>query len=146
MNDYEHLVGHRFPGGHFTLSPHMAWLWADCVLSDPDPEEAHPSLSYQAAMKGCGITIQDVFELMDATADSGVMFGEVVLDYFGTLVPGDTYALEGGITDVTRKTGRRAGTFDLLSFEIIGRREGEPDPLFAVATTWVFPRHEDGVS
>jgi hypothetical protein len=146
MNRYAHLIGHRFPGGRFTLTPHMAWLWADCVLSIPDPEQAHPSLSYQAAMRGSGLTIQEVFELMDATSDSGVMFGEVVLDYFGTLVPGDTYVLEGVITDVTRKTGRRAGTFDLLTFEITGRREDEPDPLFAVATTWVFPRSEEAAS
>jgi hypothetical protein len=140
MSDYSHLVGHQLPGGRFTLSPHMAWLWADCVLSEPDPDTAHPSLSYQAGMKGSGLTIQEVFDLMDADADSGVMFGEVVMDYFGTLVPGDTYVVEGAVTDVTRKSGRRAGTFDLMTFRVTGRRDGEDEPLFAVATTWVFPR------
>jgi hypothetical protein len=143
MSDYSHLVGRRFPGGRFTLSPHVAWLWADCAMTKPDPAEAHPTLSYLAAMQGCGLTIQDVFDLMGADADSGVMFGEVGMDYYGTLAPGETYVLEGGITDVERKHGRRAGTFDLMTFRITGRRETEDDPLFAVSTTWVFPRQEE---
>jgi hypothetical protein len=147
MSDYSHLVGHRFPGGRFTLSPHVAWLWADCAMSTPDPSQAHPTLSYLAAMQGCGVTIQDVFDLFGADADSGVMFGEVDLEYNGVLAPGDTYELQGGITAVERKHGRRAGTFDRMTFRIAGRREGESEseaePLFAVTTTWVFPRREE---
>lgn len=143
MSDYSHLVGHRFPGGRFTLSPHLAWLWADCALAEPDPDTAHPTLSYYAAMQGCGISIQEMFDLLDADADSGVMFGETVLEYHGTLVPGDTYEIEGAIVAVERKHGRRAGTFDKMSFQISGRREGEAEPLFQVTNTFVFPRREE---
>ncbi len=143
MSDYSHLVGHRFPGGRFTLSPHVAWLWADCAMSEPDPAHAHPSLAYLGAMQGCGVTIQEVFDLMDADAESGVMFGQVSIDYDGVLVPGDVYEVDGGIISVERKHGRRAGTFDSMTFEISARREGEREPLFRTTNTWVFPRAEE---
>ncbi len=143
MSDYSHLVGHQFPGGRYTLSPHVAWLWADCAVSEPDPAAAHPSLAYLAAMQGCGVTIQDVFDLMGADADSGVMFGEITMDYDGVLVPGETYEFAGGVTSVERKQGRRAGTFDRLTFEISAHREGERQQRFKITTSWVFPRQEE---
>ena len=59
MSDYSHLVGHQFPGGRYTLTPHVAWLWADCAMSEPDPAAAHPSLAYLAAMQGCEVLLAD---------------------------------------------------------------------------------------
>jgi hypothetical protein len=146
MTDYSHLAGHRFPGGRFTLSPHLAWLWADCAMAHPDPAQAHPTLSYYAAMQGCGVNIQELFDLMDADADSGAMFGECVLEYNGVLAPGETYEIEGGIVSVERKQGRRAGTFDRMTFRISGRRQGENEPRFTVTNTFVFPRREEAAA
>lgn len=143
MVDYSHLVGHRFPGGRFTLSPHLAWLWADCAMAEPDSEVAHPTLSYFSALQGCGVSIQEIFDLMGADADSGAMFGECVLEYAGPLAPGDTYEVEGGIISVERKQGRRAGVFDSMTFQISGRREHDPEPLFTVTNSFIFPRREE---
>lgn len=146
MSDYSHLVGHRFPGGRFTLSPHLAWLWADCAMVTPDAQAAHPTLSYYSAMQGCGVTIQQIFDLMDASADSGAMFGECVLEYSGKLVPGETYEIEGGIIDVERKRGRRAGVFDSMTFQLTGRRQGDQEPLFTVTNSFIFPRREEAAA
>jgi hypothetical protein len=143
LSDYSHLVGHRFPGGRFTLSPHLAWLWADCAMAQPDREVAHPALSYYSAMQGCGVTIQELFDLMEADADSGAMFGECVMEYNGALAPGETYLVDGGIVGVERKQGRRAGVFDSMTFQISGRREGESEPLFTVTNSFIFPRREE---
>ncbi len=146
ISDYSHLAGHRFPGGRFTLSPHLAWLWADCAMARPDAEVAHPTLAYYSAMRGCGISIQELFDLVGADADSGAMFGECVIDLSGTLAPGDVYEIEGRIVDVERKHGRRAGTFDKLTFEMTGRRDGDGEPLFRVTNTFIFPRREEAAA
>jgi hypothetical protein len=146
LTDYSHLVGHRFPGGRFTLSPHLAWLWADCAMVEPDAEVAHPTLSYYSAMQGCGVTIQEIFDLMGADANSGAMFGECVLEYHGALTPGETYEVEGGIVAVERKQGRRAGAFDSMTFQISGRREDEAEALFTVTNSFIFPRREEAVT
>lgn len=142
MTDYQHLIGHRFPGGTYTLPKYLAWLWADAALAEPDAETAHPSLGYFVAMQGLGVSIQDIFDLMDADADSGVMFGETELEFERVLTPGATYAVEGEITGVERKSGRRAGTFDKLTF--VGRvREQDSGELVVTNTnTWIFPRKE----
>lgn len=142
MNSYEHLIGHRFPGGSYTLPGWLCWLWADAAQLEPDPERAHPSLAYQVAIQGAGVSIQDIFDLMDATADSGVMFGECELDYRGILRPNATYQCEGEITAVERKSGRRAGVFDKMSFQVQILEPGSPDPIATCTNTWIFPRAE----
>jgi len=142
MTDYRHLIGHRFPGGTYTLPGYLAWLWADAACTTPQPDVAHPSLGYIVAMQGMGVTIQDIFDLMEAGADSGVMFGETALEFAGVLRPDTTYDVEAEIADVERKSGKRAGTFDKLTFviRVTDREAGEP--VVTNTNTWIFPRKE----
>jgi len=140
MEGYEHLVGHRFPGGTYTLPGWLSWLWADAAQLPPDDDAAHPALAYIVAMQGAGVSIQDIFDLMDATADSGVMFGECQLDYHGIMRPGATYECDGEIIEVQRKSGRRAGVFDKLSFRVGLREPGAAEPVAVCTNTWIFPR------
>ncbi len=138
--DYGHLVGHRFPGGSYTLPEYVSWLWADCALAKPDPAAAHPSIGYFVAMQGLGASIQDIFDLLGASADSGVMFGETDLEFNGALVPGTTYDCSGEIVEVERKSGKRAGVFDKMTFRIDVRERGAQEPVVSCRNTWIFPR------
>jgi hypothetical protein len=142
MSDYSHLIGHRFPGGTYTLPGYLTWLWADAALAPPDAEVAHPSLGYFVAMQGLGVSIGDIFDLFDATADSGVMFGETELEFAGILTPGATYAIEAEITGVERKSGRRAGVFDKLTFVSRVSDQDSGEPVVTNTNTWIFPRKE----
>jgi hypothetical protein len=142
LSDYSHLVGHRFPGGTYTLPGFVSWLWADAALAEPEPGVAHPSLGYLVAIQGCGVSIQDLFDLMDADADSGVMFGEVGLEFNDTVKPDVPYDVEGEIADVERKSGKRAGTFDKLTFVIRVLDPDSREPVVTNTNTWIFPRKE----
>jgi hypothetical protein len=142
MKEYTHLIGHRLPGGRYRLPEYLAWLWADAVLAEPDPNVAHPALAYFVAMQGAGVSIQDIFDLFGADADSGVMFGEQTLEFGGELRPGAEYDVSGEITDVVRKEGKRAGVFDRVTFALELRTNDEPDPLARSISTWIFPRKE----
>ena len=141
-SDYRHLIGHRFPGGSYTLPGYLAWLWADAACATPHAGVAHPSLGYFVAMQGVGVTIQDIFDLMDASADSGVMFGETELEFAGTLEPDATYDVEGEISHVERKSGKRAGTFDKLTFVIRATDRISGEPVVTNTNTWIFPRKD----
>ncbi len=144
MPDYTHLAGHHFPGGTYTLPPWLCWLWADAAQLEPDFAVAHPALAYQVAIRGAGVSIQDIFDLMDASADSGVVFGEYRVDYHGVLRPGVTYDCHAEVIEVERKSGRRAGVFDKFTFRV-SIREADADQLVAVCTnTWIFPRANGG--
>jgi hypothetical protein len=138
-DDYSHLIGHRFPGGRVTIPDWLAWLWRDAVLADDAGPGVHPGLAYLAAVQGSGVTFQDIFDLADATAESGPMFGEQTLTFAAPLQVGTEYRVEGGITDVVRKHGRRAGTFDMLTFEL-RLLDADGSPVATNVNTFIFPR------
>lgn len=142
MSDYSHLVGHRFPGGTYTLADYVGWLWEDCILAEHDGALAHPSLGYFIAMAGLGASIGEVMALLDGSPDSGVMFGESELEFHGGLRVGATYACEGEIVSVERKSGKRAGVFDKLTFRIHVGEAGASAPSVVCTNTWIFPRKE----
>jgi hypothetical protein len=141
-NTYQYLVGHRFPGGRYTLHSYLCWLWADAVETEPDAAVAHPSLGYFLAMKGLGVSIQEVFRMLDADDDSGVLMGEVELEFDAPLVPGASYDCQARIAGVDRKRGARTGPFDrlLLDFRVSQADSGEP--VLGCTAAWIFPRAE----
>jgi hypothetical protein len=143
-SDYSHLAGYRFPGGRYTLPEYVAWLWEDCILAEHDAGSAHPSLAYFVAMAGLGASIGDVMALLDGSPDSGVMFGENELELQATLRPGATYECAGEIVSVERKTGRRAGTFDKLTFRIDVHEPGGYALVAVCTSSWIFPRRDVG--
>lgn len=143
IDDYSHLVGHRFPGGSVTIPGWLDWLWRDAVLADPRAEGVHPGLAYLAAVQGSGVTFQDIFDLAEASAESGPMFGEQTLTFAEALRADVQYAVEGEITEVVRKHGRRAGTFDMLTFEL-RLRDPAGEVVATNVNTFIFPRPGGG--
>jgi hypothetical protein len=142
-DDYSHLIGHRFPGGKTTVPAWMNHLWGDAVAAKADPGRyVHPVLVYYAAVQGSGIVFQDIFDLMEASADSGIMVGEQRLEFRAPLEIEKEYEVDGGIVDVQRKEGRRAGVFDIATFALYVREPGNEEPVAISTTSFVFPRRE----
>jgi N-terminal half of MaoC dehydratase len=139
---YSHLVGHRFRGGIYELAEYVSWLWEDAIGAEHEGGLAHPSLGYYVAMSGLGASIGEVMALLEATPDSGVMFGESELEFQDGLRAGATYECEAEITGVERKEGRRAGVFDRLTFRVLVRERGGSAIAVVCTNTWIFPRRE----
>lgn len=113
------LVGTRFPGGTATVQPYEHWLTCDVVESPlRKGEVAHPLYAYLTAMAGMGMSIEEFFGLCRATSADGPMFGECGTRIHQPLRVGATYTVRGGIVDVERKEGKRAGVFDIVGFEL----------------------------
>lgn len=139
--DYSHLAGHRFPSGSTTVPHWQNRLWGDAVQADGDPSpDVHPVLVYYAAVQGSGVTFQDIFDLMGAAADSGVMAGEQRFRFHRPMQIDTEYRVEGGIVEVERKVGRRAGTFDICTFELTVLEPATGEPVAVSTTSFVFPR------
>jgi hypothetical protein len=139
---YAAVAGHRFPGGTTTVEAWMNQLWCDAVCADDTAPYVHPTLVYYAAVQGSGVTFQDIFDLFDGTAESGIMVGEQRLVFDEPVAVGAAYDVSGGIADVQRKSGRRAGVFDIATFELELRPPGAADPVAVSTTSFVFPRRE----
>lgn len=138
---YAGLAGHRLPGGRVRLEPQMAWLWAACVTGEPSLEHGHPSNGWVLAMRGCGLDYDEIFALVDATADSGVVLGEAELEFHRRLHVGVEYQAQGEVLDVTRRQGRQA-ILDRLRFRVELREVDGGALAFAVVNTMIFPRSE----
>lgn len=142
---YAAIAGHRFPGGRTVVPRWMNRLWCDAVAAAGDSApHVHPTLVYYAAVQGSGIEFGDIFALLDGSEDSGIMVGEQSLELRTPLEVEREYAVEGGITDVVRKEGRRAGVFDIATFELRIFEDGDADPVAVSTTSFVFPRREEG--
>ena len=140
LADLERLVGVEFPVGEFTIEGYEHWLAADAVDSPPLPAGvAHPMYAYYAALGGMGLTLDELFAMVGSSAADGPMFGEAGLEFREVMRVGGTYRVEGGITGVARKTGKRAGVFDIVSFEL---RVVDPSGTVAAvsANSFIFPR------
>lgn len=141
-DDRSHLVGHRFPGGRVRVEDWFDALWCHATLSERRPPLAHPGLAYVACLEGSGTSIQGLFDLVGADADSGAMFGEQRLEFRGPLRIGVDYEVEGEVVSIERKQGRRAGAFDLFTFVWRLREPGAREPLVVNTNTFVFPRRD----
>jgi hypothetical protein len=137
----ERLVGHRFPGGMVTLEPYEAWLGHDAMRSpttDPGTDVLDPLWILVVGLRGMGTDIAGVIALAGSRPADGVLFGELELRQHAPLHSGVEYAVTGGIDDVTRREGRRAGVFDTVVFALELSTAGEP--VAGLTSSFLFPR------
>jgi len=137
------LVGHRFPGGTYTIEHWENFLVHDVLCSELDGSGlAHPAMLFHVPIAGVGVTIADVFALCEAESDEAVRAGAYVWEIERPLREEVAYRMEGGVTAVERKEGRRGGMMDLVTFriDIIDPERGGVDA--SVTNTWVFLRRE----
>jgi len=115
----QRLVGHTFPGGTFVVEDYERWLSHDALQSVPLPDGVlHPVWIVLGALRGMGITIDDLIELAAASPDDGVVFGETDYEQHALLRSATEYTVRGGITSVTRRKGKSAGVFDVVVIEL----------------------------
>ena len=140
VQELEDLVGKPLPGGRYTVEPYRHWLMLDAVGARPTRSgTAHPMEAYYGALAGMGISVDDLFGLVGASAEDGPMFGEAEIELHRPLQVGATYDVTGAITSIQRKEGRRAGVFDIVGFRLELR--GDDGELHAVsANSFIFPR------
>lgn len=135
----DRLVGHRFPGGTVTVEPYEAWLGHNAMRSPSAGSDLlDPLWILVVGLRGMGTDIAGVIELAAAGPEDGVLFGELGLRQDTPLRPGVEYRVQGGIVDVSRREGRRAGVFDTLAFELELSQAGIP--VAAVSSSFLFPR------
>jgi hypothetical protein len=141
IEDMQALVGHRFPGGTFTIEAWENALLCDAMSYERLPDGlAHPSYLFHAPLAGVGLKYGDIFELCHAESDEAVRAGEYVWEVHQPLRVGHTYRMSGGITGVERKQGRRAGLMDIVTFRIEMHECSDESPAATTVNSWIFLR------
>lgn len=132
----QRVVGHRLPGGSFEIADYERWLGHDAMLAPAlPPGVLHPVWILLGALRGMGVSTEELIGLAEATPADGVLFGETTMEQHTPLRSGVPYRVTGAVTGLDRRAGRRAGTMDVLTFEL---SLTDPDGALAAVSTQAF--------
>jgi hypothetical protein len=135
------LVGHRFPGGTYTIEHWENALLCDVLCVDPLPGGlVHPTWLCYGPIAGVGLRVADLFALFRAESDEAVRFGESRLELWQPLLEDTTYRLSGEVVGVERKQSRSLGWMDVVDFRIDVHDDGGGELIASNTTTVLFLR------
>jgi hypothetical protein len=98
------LVGHRFPGGEYTIAHWENALLTDCTQRAPmSGDLAHPIALFHVPIQGVSTSVAELFELGggDGSAGSVTLLG-YDWEYLAPLREQCRYRIEGGIVSAQR--------------------------------------------
>jgi hypothetical protein len=119
-DEVEALVGHRFPGGTYTVAHWENWLLTDCTGFDQLPERlVHPIALFHAPILGARTSIAELFALFHASGPGSVSLLGYDWEYFRPLTEDTEYRCEGGIIAAERHVDAGTGRVsDTVAFRI----------------------------
>lgn len=130
------LVGRQLPGDQTTVTEFESRI-ADHALLRPndDTTKAHSLWFLVIALRGMGISVDDLCELAAKRPQDTLLFGTCELEQRHPLVVGATYRTEASITDVARRTSRDGSALDSITvlvrlFDGDGRNMGSVDSVY----------------
>ena len=102
----------------------------------------HPIWAYIATQRGIGVSIAELCALADFDVEDGPMLGSVEIDCYAQPLKADVpYRVTGEVVDLERKVGRKAGTFDLLTYRL-ALRAPDGSGVVSCTNTFVLPRRD----
>jgi hypothetical protein len=113
------LVGHRFPGGRYTIAHWENWLLTDCTGADQLGDGlVHPIALFHVPILGAGTSIGEIFALLGVAGAGSVKLLGYDWEYFTPLREEVEYRCEGGIVEVERVTTDDGAVADEIAFSI----------------------------
>ncbi len=137
--DIEALVGHRFPGGAYTIAHWENFLLTECTGAEPLPDGlAHPVALFHAPILGAGTSIGEMFALGQAESDFSIGIESYDWEFFQSLQEELEYEVTGQITAADRREGG-GRTYDRIQFRF---DLADPDgrPAARTTITWHYRR------
>jgi hypothetical protein len=143
LGQMQSLVGRRFPGGSYTVERWENVLLHD-VVEQPPPSDTlvHPIGLFHVPLAACGWTYAEIFEICAAESDEAVRAGEYTWELHEPMREGRRYDVTGEFTGVERKTGRRGGVFDKVTFRLDLTDHATGARTATVSNSWLFLRSE----
>ncbi len=132
------LVGHKFPGGKYTIAHWENFLLTDCTgaeqLSDG---RVHPVALFHVPILGAGTSIGEMFELGQAGEKPAIGIESYDWEFFGALREEVEYDISGEIVGAERKSNKRS-VYDRIQFQFNLHDNGEH--VARTTVTWHYRR------
>ena len=136
------IIGHRFPGGRYTIASWENYLLTDCTTADQLPGDlVHPVAMFHVPILGSGVSIAELFDICGAEGPGTVGLDGYDWEYFLPLIIDTEYRATGSIVQWDHRVDDRGRPYDSMQFAIELHLESQPTALVARATnTWRFRR------
>ncbi len=134
------IVGHRFPGGTYTVAHWENFLLTECTGAELLPDSmVHPVVLFHMPILGSRTTIGEMFALGRAESDFSIGIESYDWEMFTPLREEIAYAISGKVTSSERRMTSDNRPFDRIQFrfEVV-----QPDGALAARTTitWHYRR------
>ncbi|MCC5884805.1 MAG: hypothetical protein JJT88_00050 [Gammaproteobacteria bacterium] len=133
------LVGHRFPGGHYTIAHWENFLLTECTGSEPLPGDiAHPVALFHVPILGAGTSIGEMFALGQADSDASIGIESYDWEFFQPLREEHPYRIDAEITEADRRE-ENGRMFDRIAFRF-DLKDEDGKPAARTTITWHYNR------
>lgn len=134
------LVGHKFPGGEYTIEHWENFLLTECTGAEILPDgQVHPVALFHVPILGAGTSIAEMFALGQATSDFSIGIESYDWRMFKPLKEDLTYAIAAQVTAADRRKNEAGATYDRIQFQFdLTDPDGEPAAQSIV--TWHYNR------
>ena len=134
------LLGHRFPGGQYSIEHWENVLLTGCTGANLLPDGmVHPVALFHIPIRGCGTSIAEMFALGQAESDLSILIESYDWEMFAPLREQTCYDISASITAADRRSNDAGNLYDRIQFCFEMRSQGE---LCARSTiTWHYTRN-----
>lgn len=133
LEELQALVGHRFPGGRYTIAHWENWLLTDCTGAEQLPGgRVHPIALFHVPILGARTSIAELFALFHASGPGSVSLLGYDWEYLQPLLEDTEYRCTGGVISAERNVAQDGRVADTVAFQI--ELVGEDDVVVARIT------------
>ncbi|HEX4247444.1 MAG TPA: hypothetical protein VH008_06225 [Pseudonocardia sp.] len=138
------LDGRELPGGELAVPAYESALADHALLAGPAAEDpdgaAHPLWLLILAMRGMGVTVDELCALAGKCAEDTLLFGNCSLSQVRPVEVGGTYRVSATVGPVNRKTSRSGGVLDIVAVWVTIRSADTGEPAGTVVNEFIFKR------
>lgn len=134
------IVGHRFPGGLYTVAHWENFLLTECTGAKLLPDGmVHPVVLFHMPILGSRTTIGEMFALGQAESDYSIGIESYDWEMLEPLSEEVPYAVSGKVVAADRVTRPEGSMYDRIQFQF---EVAQPDGVLAARTTitWHYNR------
>lgn len=137
--EIEALVGHKFPGGHYTIAHWENFLLTECTGAEPLPDDlAHPVALFHMPILGANTSISEMFALGQAESDASIGIESYDWACYKPMREELEYRVEAEITAAARQTADER-VYDRIQFRF-DLFEPSGEAAASTTVTWHYRR------
>lgn len=133
------LVGRELPGDTVIITAYESAIADHALRASGSTVNAHPSWFLIIALRGMGISVEELCRIADQGPNDTLLFGTCEITQTTPLVVGSAYRTTATITETDRRTTRDGSILDSITVDVRLFDAGD-SPAGSVVSVYLFKR------